>query len=191
MPEPAAQLYRVQLLNWHFTVKLSKLFLLFFSLFYQFNINIFPWHCLCGAAGTETWAIGTETKMIWKGNKIINRKYLKFEELAFPFKHLALGWQLPKVQGRGQQDSPLGGTDATSPLLCLVPRTPPPGVQQSHSPTCTQSLSRCPNHGSKAKTSPRNISFCSLHHAPKLSRHIQRLNKDVLLQSSVEVTSAQ
>lgn len=138
MPEPAAQLYRVQLLNWHFTVKLSKLFLLFFSLFYQFNINIFPWHCLCGAAGTETWAIGTETKMIWKGNKIINRKYLKFEELAFPFKHLALGWHLPKVQGRGQQDSSWGGTDATSPLLCLVPRTPLPGVQQSHSPTCNK-----------------------------------------------------
>lgn len=157
----SSTVYRVQLLSWCFTVKLSKLFLFFFSLFYQFNINNFPWHCLCGAAGTETWATDTETTAIWKlskGKKIYVKRKCMFKQLAFLSKVCALGWHSPKVPGWDSSEPCLLPQEVLMPKLCSASWQ---GLLLdagcSHGPTWTHqigSISRSPNRGSKRKTSP-------------------------------------
>jgi len=110
----SSTVYRVQLLSWHFTVKLSKLFLFFFSLFYQFNINNFLWHCFCGAAGTETWATGTETTAIWKWSKW-KKKYIRRGNMW-----CSCSWHLlPSVVLWGDNSPNVPGWGSAGPCLLL------------------------------------------------------------------------
>ena len=163
------------------------MFHFFFSLLYQFNINYFPWRCLCGAGGAETWAIGTETKAIWKflkETKPFNRKYLKSKQLRFPSPTSGFGARAPSARGRGSAGLP--GSPGQPAQEERVPKAPrpapcqgsPASLQQSHSPgrtLQTGSASRSRNHGSKTKASPRNIPLCSLLPTTKFSRHVQTL----------------
>lgn len=183
----SSTVYRVQLLSWHFTVKLSKLFLFFFSLFYQFNINNFLWHCFCGAAGTETWATGTETTAIWKWSKwkknISEEEICDVHAVGISFQALCSGVIiLLTCQAGAQQDPAFCSRRCSCPNCSASWQGSLLGVGCSHGPTWTHqtgSLSRSPNHGSKIKISPRNASFCSLLLASKLSRQIDTPKVDV------------